>query len=709
VGSSYSQTLAATGGSGTYTWSITSGSLPSGLSLASSTGAITGTPTTAGTSNVTFKVADGIGTVSKALSITINPSTLAITTSSLAAGNVGVTYSQTLGASGGTSPYTWTLSSGSLPAGLSLNSSTGVISGTPTGAGTTSATYLVTDSASVTANKTISITINTVNNAPVATLDSYTTNTNTVLSVAAPGVLSNDTDANGDTLTAALVSNVSHGTLNLNSNGSFTFTPTTGYVGTDSFTYKANDGKADSNTVTVTITISAPANTAPVAVNDSYSAIGNTALTVSAAGVLSNDTDANGDALTAALVSNVSHGTLNLNTNGSFTFTPTTGYTGTDSFTYKANDSKADSNTATVTITISAPANTAPVATNDAYSMTGNTALTVAAPGVLSNDTDANGDTLTAALVSSVSHGTLSLNANGSFTFTPTTGYTGTDSFTYKANDGKADSNTATVTITINAPADTAPVANNYSYSVVQGEVLTVNNPGILANSSSGGSGTLSAILVTTVSHCSLTLNADGSFAYNSSANYTGLDNFTYKVSDGTLESNIGTVTITVTVKTTIDPVLAKFGLSAGSKTYQEYGNAIDFQRFQNTAGTGKLTKLELLINDTTPHGKVRLGVYADVNGKPGALLLDAGEVIVTNGWVSISGLNLPVTKNTYYWLAFTMQSQNGVTYIISPTARSHYYIWAKYGALQAKYNPGYYALANSIQYVMRATVVLSN
>jgi hypothetical protein len=103
------------------------------------------------------------------------------------------------------------------------------------------------------------------------------------------------------------------------------------------------------------------------------------------------------------------------------------------------------------------------------------------------------------------------------------------------------------------------------------------------------------------------------------------------------------------------------------------------------------------------------LGVYADVNGKPGALLLDAGEVIVTNGWVSISGLNLPVTKNTYYWLAFTMQSQNGVTYIISPTARSHYYIWAKYGALQAKYNPGYYALANSIQYVMRATVVLSN
>jgi hypothetical protein len=187
VGSSYSQTLAATGGSGTYTWSITSGSLPSGLSLNSSTGAITGTPSAAATASFTVQVADGIGTVSKALSITINPSTLTISTSSLAAGNVNTAYSQTLGASGGTSPYTWSLSSGSLPAGLSLNSSTGVISGTPTGASTVSATYLVTDSASVTANKTLSITINAALAVSTASLASGTVGSSYSQTLAATG------------------------------------------------------------------------------------------------------------------------------------------------------------------------------------------------------------------------------------------------------------------------------------------------------------------------------------------------------------------------------------------------------------------------------------------------------------------------------------------------------------------------------------------
>jgi VCBS repeat-containing protein len=100
-----------------------------------------------------------------------------------------------------------------------------------------------------------------------------------------------------------------------------------------------------------------------------------------------------------------------------------------------------------------AVANTPPVANPDSYSTPVNTALNVGAPGVLGNDTDTNGDSLTAVKVTDPAHGTVTLNANGSFTYTPTAGYSGPDSFTYKANDGTADGNTATVSITVNAAA----------------------------------------------------------------------------------------------------------------------------------------------------------------------------------------------------------------------------------------------------------------
>jgi len=150
VASSYNQTLAATGGVTPYTWSVLSGSLPSGLSLVASTGVISGTPTAYGTSNFTIRVVDSKtpthGTNDKALSIVVTPAPLLITTSSLASGTVGVAYSQTLTATGGMTPYTWSILSGGLPAGLTLNTSTGVISGTPTMPGTSNFTARVTDS-----------------------------------------------------------------------------------------------------------------------------------------------------------------------------------------------------------------------------------------------------------------------------------------------------------------------------------------------------------------------------------------------------------------------------------------------------------------------------------------------------------------------------------------------------------------------------------
>jgi VCBS repeat-containing protein len=158
-------------------------------------------------------------------------------------------------------------------------------------------------------------------------------------------------------------------------------------------------------------------------------------------------------------VSNPSNGTLNfLKSDGSFRYTPNAGFNGTDSFTYKAKDGTLDSNVATVTITVKF-VNDPPKAKNDSYSTDEDDVLTEPAPGVLANDTDADGDPLTAIKVDNTSNGTLTLNSDGSFTYKPNLNYNGPDSFTYMARDGTADSNVATVTITVNPVAD-PPIAD---------------------------------------------------------------------------------------------------------------------------------------------------------------------------------------------------------------------------------------------------------
>lgn len=163
---SYNAMLAATGGITPYTWSIISGSLPSGLSLNSSTGAITGTATGGGTSNFTVKVTDSEtppATASVPLSITINPAVpLSITTTSLPDGTAGTPYSASVTAIGGVYPYRWSIISGKFPSGLTLNSSTGAITGTPEVVGTSNFTVQVTDSETppVSATAPLSITIN---------------------------------------------------------------------------------------------------------------------------------------------------------------------------------------------------------------------------------------------------------------------------------------------------------------------------------------------------------------------------------------------------------------------------------------------------------------------------------------------------------------------------------------------------------------------
>src|SRR5204863_389497 len=208
-------------------------------------------------------------------------------------------------------------------------------------------------------------------------------------------------------------------------------------------------------------------------------------------------------------------------------------YNGNDSLTYKASDGQAQSGVATVTITVT-PVNDAPVAANeDSYTTPEDTQLTVSAPGVLANDSDVDGDALSAVLMSGPSHGTLTLNGDGSLVYIPALNYNGIDTFTYKASDGQAQSGVATATITV-TPVNDAPVAaNDDNYTTPEDTQLTVIAPGVLANDSDVDDDALSAVLVSNPSHGTLTLNGDGSFAYMPALNFNGIDSFTYKASDG--------------------------------------------------------------------------------------------------------------------------------------------------------------------------------
>jgi uncharacterized delta-60 repeat protein len=358
------------------------------------------------------------------------------------------------------------------------------------------------------------------------------------------GVLDNDTDLEGDALTAVLVSGPANGTLSLGATGGFVYTPNPGFVGTDSFTYKANDGGLDSNVATATITV-VEGNDPPAAAPDAFTLGEDLTISVGGPGVLGNDSDPEGDPLTAVLVTPPAHGTLTLNPNGTFTYTPDVNFSGTDTFTYRASDGALSSAPATVTLTVTAAPDT-PTSANDAYTVAEGLSLSVGAPGVLGNDNDPENDLLTAVLVSGPAHGTLSLSGNGSFQYTPAAGFSGTDSFTYKANDGTADGNVATVTLTV-TPVNDPPTAAPDAYTVAEDAVLTVTAPGLLGNDSDPENAPLTAVLVSPPARGDLVFYANGAFTYTPFPNYNGPDSFTYRATDGSLSTGPVTVTLTVT------------------------------------------------------------------------------------------------------------------------------------------------------------------
>ena len=424
----------------------------------------------------------------------------------------------------------------------SVNTATGVITYTPNANfnGSDSFSYTVQDATGATSAITpVTITVNTVNDAPVALSDVVSTNINTAVTL---NVVANDTDVDSgdapDASSLAIVSAATSGSAVIVT-GEVKYTPNSGFTGSDSYTYTVDDSYGlVSNVATVTITVIDP-NVVPVASNDSTTTNEDTAIAVD---VLANDSDGDGSlvASSVTVATAPGNGTTEVSTTtGAITYTPSANFNGSDSFTYTVEDDLgATSAAATVTVTV-ASVNDAPVAQDDTVSLLEDATLMI---NVLGNDSDIDGSLAPASvmLVSDPASGVVAVDpANGSVTYTPLDDFAGNDSFSYQVNDSDgASSNTATVSLTVD-PVNDAPLANADTATVV---IAVAESIDLLANDSDID-GTLDPTAITiTVQPTQGTLvnHNDGTVTYTSNANadVTTGDSFSYTVDDNSEASS---------------------------------------------------------------------------------------------------------------------------------------------------------------------------
>ncbi len=358
---------------------------------------------------------------------------------------------------------------------------------------------------------------------PNAVDDALTTNVGTPGTV---DVLANDTDPNGDALTVASFTQGAHGTVACADAGMCTYTPAPGFEGTDAFTYTISDGHGGTDTAAVAVSVVQP-NAAPTCVAPSFATLQDTPLDAQVSCA-----DADGDALTYALVAGAAHGSVTVAADGRFTYTPAAGYAGPDSFDFRASDGRVDSATMTASITVT-PANHVPHAddTDVATDQDAPVAVTLHA-------TDADGDVLTYAIGTAPAHGSLS-GDGASRTYTPDAGYSGADSFTFTASDATSTSNVATVSITV-THRNHPPHAQDATLATDEDTPVGVD---LQAGDADGDP--LGYTILSGPAHGTL-LGAGATRTYLPDENYNGPDSLTFTASDGTLDSNVATVSFVV-------------------------------------------------------------------------------------------------------------------------------------------------------------------
>ncbi len=399
------------------------------------------------------------------------------------------------------------------------------------------------------------ITVYPGNNPPVAVDDINNTLVNTPVD---GNVITNDFDPDGDDLvvTTTPITPPSNGTLILNPDGSYTYTPDNGFTGADTFVYEVCDNGSpqlcDQATVTIDVTEVTLSNDPPVANPDFYV----TNINVSVPGnIVNNDSDPDGDDLivNTTTVTPPANGNVTISPTGDILYTPNPGFIGTDIFVYEVCDDATPSLCAQTTVTIvvlddyNGPDNDPPFAGDDFAFTPKNEPVD---GNLLPNDYDPNGDNIILNVnpVNGPSNGSVSISPDGSFTYTPNNDYVGPDQFVYEICDNGIPSLCAQATAYITVyPFNNPPVAaddinNTLVNTPVPGNVLTNDfDP-------DGDDLVVTSTPVTPPTNGTITLNPDGSYTYTPDTDFTGEDTFVYEVCDNGDPQLCDQATVTITV-----------------------------------------------------------------------------------------------------------------------------------------------------------------
>ena len=393
--------------------------------------------------------------------------------------------------------------------------------------GTDTITYTIDDGNGGTDTATVTVTVNPVNDDPEAADDTAETDEDTPVVI---DVLDNDSDVDGDPLevTSATADN---GTVTINPDGTVTYEPDENFNGTDTITYEVSDGNGGTDTATVTVTVN-PVNDDPEA-NDDTATVEEDGSTVIP--VLDNDTDVDGDPLTVT-DADAPNGTVTINPDGTLTYEPDPDFTGEDTITYTVDDGNGGTDTATVTVTVT-PVNDAPEAADDTAETDEDTPVVI---DVLDNDSDPDGDPLDVT-GGTADNGTVTVNPDGTITYTPDENFNGTDTITYEVSDGNGGTDTATVTVTVN-PVNDDPEANDDTATTPFNTAVIIP---VLDNDTDVDGDSLTVTDATSPDG-DVTINPDGTLTFEPTPGFEGTATITYEVSDGNGGTDTAEVTVTV-------------------------------------------------------------------------------------------------------------------------------------------------------------------
>jgi T1SS-143 domain-containing protein len=423
---------------------------------------------------------------------------------------------------------------------VTIDPATGALTYTPNANfnGSDAITYTVSDGNGGTSTGTVAVVVAPVGDVPVAVDDVVSATEDTPFS-STVSLIANDSDADGDPLTAVAgtFATAQGGSVTINADGSYVYTPAANFNGSDSFNYTVTDGVlTDTGTVTLTV---AAVNDAPIAGADTATTLTDTPVVID---VLANDSDAEGDPL-AVTGATAANGTVAIDpATGALTYTPGTGFNGSDTISYTVSDGNGGTTGDTVTVVVTATPINAPVAVDDVVTVSEDTPFS-SVVSLIANDTDADGDALSAVAgtFATAQGGSVTINADGSYVYTPAANFNGTDSFSYTVTDGTL-TDTGTVTLTVVAVND-APVASNDTASTPEDTPVVIN---VLANDSDVESNPLSVTGATAANGTVTVDPVTGELTYTPNANFNGSDTISYTVSDGNGGVSTGTVTVVV-------------------------------------------------------------------------------------------------------------------------------------------------------------------